>query len=197
MQICATELVHGKRTELQITMLRIVISGGPGAGKTTLLGELAALGYATVEESARAIIAERLAAGQSRRPDALIFAREILRRDVEKYRRSKGPTDWVSFDRGVVEALGMLHEASPLAPGELATMLSAYPFQTPVFILPPWEAIYVMDAERDHTFAEAVGVHAKVVAWYRSCGYSVHEVPRLPAGQRAKYVLRILGADEV
>ena len=76
-------------------------------------------------------------------------------------------------------------------------MLSAYPFQAPVFILPPWEAIYVMDAERDHTFAEAVGVHAKVVAWYRSCGYSVHEVPRLPAGQRAKYVLRILGTDDV
>ena len=164
-------------------MPRIVISGGPGAGKTTLLGELAALGYATVEESARAIIAERLAAGESRRPDPLTFAREILRRDVEKYRRSKEATDWVFFDRGVVEALGMLHEASLLAPCELAAMLSAYPFQTPVFILPPWEAIYVMDAERDHTFAEAVGVHAKVVEWYRSCGYSVHEVPRLPAGQ--------------
>ena len=67
----------------------------------------------------------------------------------------------------------MLHEASPLAPCELAAMLSAYLFQTPVFILPPWEAIYVMDAECDHTFAEAVGVHAKVVEWYRSCGYSV------------------------
>jgi predicted ATPase len=54
-------------------MPRIVISGGPGAGKTTLLGELAALGYATVEESARAIIAERLAAGKSRRPDPVVF----------------------------------------------------------------------------------------------------------------------------
>ena len=107
------------------------------------------------------------------------------------------PTDRIFFDRGVVEALGMLHEASPLAPGELAAMLSAYPVQTPVFILPPWEAIYVMDAERGHTFAEAVGVHATVVDWYRSCGYSVHEVPRLPAGLRAKHVLRILGGDDV
>jgi predicted ATPase len=171
----------------------VVISGGPGAGKTTLLGELADLGYRTVEESARAIIAERLAAGESPRPDPLAFAREILRRDVEKYGRFKESTDWVFFDRGVVEALGMLHNVSPLAAGELAAMLSAYPFHRPVFVLPPWEDIYATDAERDQTFAEAVDVHAKVVEWYRSCGYPIHEVPRLPAGKRAEYVLRILG----
>src|ERR671938_223494 len=64
---------------------RVVITGGPGAGKTTLLAELAARGYTTVEESARAIIAERLTSGASRRPSPLAFAREILRRDIEKY----------------------------------------------------------------------------------------------------------------
>jgi predicted ATPase len=178
-------------------MPRIVISGGPGAGKTTLLGVLAALGYTTVEESARTIIAERLAAGHSRRPEPLTFAREVLRRDIEKYLRSTETTDWVFFDRGVVEALGLLHEASPFAADELAAMLTAYPFHQPVFILPPWKAIYAMDAERDHTFAEAVDVHTKVVKWYRSCGYGIREVPRLPAKQRAAYVLRILGAGDV
>ena len=69
------------------SMPRVVITGCPGAGKTTLLAELAARGYTTVEESARAIIADRLASGASRRPDRLAFAREILRRDIEKYFR--------------------------------------------------------------------------------------------------------------
>jgi predicted ATPase len=54
-------------------MPHVIVTGGPGAGKTTLLAELAARGYATVEESARAIIRERLARGASRRPDAFDF----------------------------------------------------------------------------------------------------------------------------
>jgi predicted ATPase len=39
-----------------------------------------------------------------------------------------------------------------------------------VFVLPPWEAIFVNDAERDQSFAHALDVHAKIVRWYRACG---------------------------
>jgi len=62
-----------------VTFLR---TGGPGQSKTTLLGELAVMGFATVEESATTIVAERLAHGASPRPDARTFAREFLQRDV-------------------------------------------------------------------------------------------------------------------
>jgi len=173
-------------------MPHVIVTGGPGAGKTTLLAELAARGYATVEESARAIIAERLAGGASRRPDALAFAQEILRRDIEKYRNHPRTSKWIFFDRGVVDALGMLHEASPLPSIELETMIASYRFHATVFVAPPWEVIYVNDAERDQSFAEAVDVHAKVVRWYHSCGYVLNEVPCLPVAQRAEHVLRIL-----
>ena len=173
----------------------VIVTGGPGVGKTTLLAELAAMGYATVEESARAIIAERLARGASRRPDARTFAREILRRDITKYLNQPRTPKWVFFDRGVIDALGMLHEASPLPSTDLQTMLASYPFHATVFVLPPWEVIYTNDAERDQSFAEAVDVHAKVVQWYRSCGYVPHEVPRLPVARRAEHVLRALAAS--
>jgi predicted ATPase len=43
-----------------------------GAGKTTLLAELAATGYPTVEESARAVIAERLAQSAAHFPVGLL-----------------------------------------------------------------------------------------------------------------------------
>jgi predicted ATPase len=170
----------------------VIVTGGPGAGKTTLLAALAAMGYATVEESARVIIAERLARGASRRPDALAFAQEILRRDIDKYLNQPRTSKWVFFDRGLIDALAMLHEASPLPSIELKTMLASYPFHATVFVLPPWEVIYANDAERDQSFAEAVDVHAKVVRWYRWCGYVLNEVPRLPVAQRAEHVLRIL-----
>ena len=173
-------------------MPHVIVTGGPGAGKTTLLTELAAMGYATVDESARAVIAERLASGQSPRPDPVTFAREILRRDIEKYLNHPRTSDWVFFDRSLVEALGMLQEASPLPSSELESILAAYPFHPTVFVLPPWEAIYATDSERDQTFSDAVDAHARVVQWYRSCGYMLNDVPRLPVAQRAEHVLGTL-----
>jgi predicted ATPase len=37
----------------------------------------------------------------------------------------------------------------------------------PVFVLPPWKAIYVTDAERDHTFEHAEAVDRITQEWYR------------------------------
>jgi predicted ATPase len=130
-------------------MPRVILTGGPGAGKTTLLAELAAMGYATVEESARAIIAERLAGGATRRQDLHAFGREILRRDIEKYLDQAHTSNWIFYDRGVIDALGLIQEISPLPARELDAMLSTYTFYSSVFVLPPWEAIYTNDPERD------------------------------------------------
>jgi predicted ATPase len=163
-------------------------------GKTTLLAQLASMGYATVEESARAIIAERLASGLSRRPGPSEFAHQILSRDIEKYVAQPRMSKWIFFDRGLIDALGMLQEASPMPGEELQAILTKYPFHRSVFVLPPWEAIYTKDAERDQTYAEAVAVHEKCLRWYRVCGYDLREVPRLPVTQRASHVLEVLAA---
>src|SRR5262249_29612198 len=136
-------------------MPHVIVTGGPGVGKTTLLAELAAMGYGTVEESARSIIGERLARGAPPRPEALAFAQEILRRDIEKYLDQPHTSKWVFFDRALIDALGMLHEASPLSSVELEALLAAYPFHATVFVLPPWDIIYDNDAERDQSFADA------------------------------------------
>jgi predicted ATPase len=170
----------------------VVITGGPGVGKTTLLAELRTRGYATAAESARAIIAERRAQGLSPRPEPVAFAREILRRDTEQYHAHSPKLGWVFFDRGVVEALGMLHQAAPMPASELEAALLAHPLHSPVFILPPWQAIYTIDAERDHSFSWVEHVHSELLRWYRSCGYALCEVPRLPVAARADFVLRAL-----
>ena len=173
-------------------MPRIVITGGPGVGKTTLLAELRARGYATVSESARAIISERRAQGQSPRPEPVAFAREILRRDTENYHANPSESAWVFFDRGVIEALGMLHEAAPLSASELEDALRTYRFHASVFVLPPWSAIYTTDTERDHSFPWVEHVHSQLARWYRSCSYALCEVPRLPVAARAEFVLQAL-----
>jgi predicted ATPase len=173
-------------------MPHVVLTGGPGAGKTAVLAELAAMGYTTVEDSARAIIAERLARGASPRPDPAAFAHEILRRDIDKYRAHPRTSQWVFFDRGLIDALGLLQEVAPPPAHELRATLTAYPFHPTVFVFPPWETIYVNDAERDQSFADAVIVYDKVVQWYRSCAYIVHDVPRLSVAERAQHIVERL-----
>jgi predicted ATPase len=93
------------------------MSSSPAArvrARRQLLAELAARGYATGEESERAIIAERLARVASPRPDACA-------KTFESTSISLALPSGSSFDRGLVDALGMLHEASPKPSIELET----------------------------------------------------------------------------
>jgi predicted ATPase len=176
-------------------MRRVVITGGPGADKTTLITSLAARGYATMAESAREIIAARLAQGLPPRPDPAAFAREILDKDDQKYFGTPQSERPIFYGRSALEAIAMVHEASPLPEEELKVKLSCYTFHHTVFVLPPWQDIYVTDAERDHDFTHAVAVYGQVVRWYTQCGYRIHEVPRLEVGQRASHVLHALAND--
>jgi predicted ATPase len=170
----------------------VVITGGPGAGKTSLIAELARLGFATVSDSAREVIAERRARGLAPRPEPAAFAREILARDDEKYLDRPNGARFTFFDRSPLEALAMVHEAAPMPQAELKARLGTYRFHDTVFVLPPWDAIYRTDAERDHSFAHAERVHGDLVRWYRWCGYLLHEVPRVTVVERAEHLLRVL-----
>jgi predicted ATPase len=175
-------------------MLRVIVTGGPGVGKTTMLQQLAELGYAVVEESAREIIRERRANGQSPRPEPKEFAAELLRRDRTKFEHSASAESPVFFDRCLVESIAMARAAALLSESEVAELLGTVTFYRQVFILPPWQEIYVNDAERDHTFEHCQRVHQGLTRWYVACGYQVHEVPYVSPQQRAEYVLRALAA---
>jgi predicted ATPase len=174
-------------------MPRVIITGAPGVGKTTLLSALANLGYATVPESARAVIVERRARGETPRPDPATFAREVFRRDKLKHDTTLQDERLVFFDRSAVESLGSMHEASPLAEADLMKELAALSFHRTVFVLPPWEEIYQTDSERDHTFAHALRVHHSLLSWYQRCGFLVHEVPRARVEDRVQHLLHALG----
>ena len=174
--------------------MRVVIAGGPGAGKTILVRECGRRGFAIVEDTPRAIIRSRRALGLSPRPSPLEFAKQLLRRDVELYERNTGQAP-TFFDRGVLDALAMVADAAPERRADLMALAADYPYHAVVFVLPPWEEIYVTDDERDHTFAHAVRVYESLVAWYQLCGYRVMPVPMLPAAERCDYVLAASSAS--
>jgi predicted ATPase len=177
-------------------MSRIIITGGPGAGKTTLLLALQARGYTIVGDSARTIIQDRRRRGLSPRPSADAFVHETLRMEIENYIHHAVTPGHVFFDRSVVDALCGLNHVTPLSERELSTWLSTYQYYSKVFVLPPWKAIYVTDAERDHTFEHAEWVNSITQEWYRRCGYQVLEVPMVSVNERCTYVLEALANSE-
>ena len=171
---------------------RVVFAGGPGSGKTTLLHALHLRGYRIAGDSARAIIQARKRQSLTPRPPPAEFAQAILRADIRQYDEHASQTGLVFFERGVVDALGMLHEIGALPEDELKALLSAYPYHRQVFLFPPWEAIYVNDDERDQTLAEAARVYRGAFGWYERCGYEVVEVPKVGVAERCTYVLQAL-----
>jgi predicted ATPase len=177
-------------------MSRIVFTGGPGVGKTTLLLKLRARGYTIVGDSARAIIQERRLRGLSPRPNAYEFAQEVLRMDVNNYAGHAATSGRVFFDRSVLDALGMLNGVTPFSESELNAWLSQYQYNSKVFIFPPWKAIYVNDAERDHTFEHVEAIHRGVLEWYRRCHYELLEVPKVSVSERCAYVLQALESGD-
>ena len=177
-------------------MSRIVITGGPGAGKTELLLALQARGYTIVGDSPRTIIQDRRRRGLSPRPNAYEFAYETLRMDVENFVHHGATPGHVFFERGVLDALCGLDHVTRLNETELSMWLSKYRYCSKVFALPPWKAIYVNDAERDHTFEHAESVYYTTQEWYRRCGYQLVEVPKVSVAERCTYVLQALANSD-
>jgi predicted ATPase len=158
------------------------ITGGPGAGKTALIRRLQALGEAVVEESARAILQ-----AHAERPSQARLAELMLERDLAAYRGARGRT---FFDRSIVDAWGMLRAAGPCPAADEA--VRTYRYNRLAFIAPPWREIYVTDAERIQTWAEAVASSEACAEAYEAAGYELVELPRVSAEERAAFVLASL-----
>lgn len=169
---------------------RFVVTGGPGGGKTTILSALAERGYSCVPESARKIIKERLAARLSPRPDLVSFSQEILSSDIEKYQDVTTCDHAMFFDRGVLDALYMLDAENALARDEIANYVQKFPYNSVVFLLPPWKEIYDTDSERDQTFEESIEVFEGMKRWYSQWGYKTLEVPRGNINERVSFILQ-------
>lgn len=165
-----------------------VLTGGPGVGKTTLIRHLAALGERVVEESARAVIREQLAAGGDATPwrnnDA--FVAETARRDTAAFDALADETARIFFDRGIMDSYGA-NGAIPSAAIIQAVQTRRY--NARVFVAPPWRAIYRIDGERRQSWAEAEATFDRVCERLPILGYEPVVLPMASVERRAAFML--------
>lgn len=171
---------------------RVLITGCSGGGKSTLLAELAARGFTVVEEPGRRIVAEERATGGSALPwiDLAAFARRAMAMAARDHAAASLQPGWIFFDRGLIDAAAALHHAT----GEpiRTDLLTAMRYHGRVFLAPPWPDIYAADTERQHGFDDAVAEYERLATLLPTLGYETKEIPRMPVGERADFVVEQL-----
>jgi predicted ATPase len=172
---------------------RVVIAGGPGSGKSTLLQALAASGERCYEEASRALIREQLAQSGQRLPwgDLWAFAQECAERMLAQLADS-ARHGRCFFDRGLPDLIGYLTHGGRSAPDEWRKASGAY--APVVFFAPPWQEIYVNDAERPQSFAEARSLSAHIRRAYVDCGFRLVELSKSSVPDRLRQVVAHLDA---
>ena len=73
--------------------------------------------------------------------------------------------------------------------------MRSYPYNSKVFVAPPWPAIFAQDAERKQTPDEAEWTYRALVGTYADYGYELVELPRVSVAERVEFVLKQVGSS--
>lgn len=178
-----------------LTTQRFVIAGGPGSGKSTLLHALSETGEACYEECSRILIREQLAIAGALVPwgDLPAFAQECSERMRTQLTDSaRHPRCF--FDRGLPDLIGYLRHDGRRVPDEWREVSRAY--ARTVFFAPPWLEIYVNDAARPQTFAEAVELSRHIRQTYQDYGFRLVDLIKSSVADRRRQVFDYLHSHQ-
>lgn len=177
---------------------KYLITGGPGAGKTSLLQALKTAGYHSSEEASRQVIVSAVASGSDCLPwtDLACFAGKVLERMTTLYTQAAANAGITFFDRGIPDIMAYLKAAGLPIDNKYHTAFQQHPYHPLAFILPPWKAIYVNDAERWQTFDEAVHLYNSIRETYEALGFTLVTVPEATVENRMQFILKTIAQQE-
>ncbi|MBA5793244.1 ATP-binding protein [Flavobacterium sp. xlx-214] len=169
----------------------ILLIGGPGSGKTTVIEGLANKGYTCYPEISRQVTLE----AQKRGVDQLFLKEPLLFSELLLEGRVKQFTDAINddsalvfLDRGIPDVLAYMHYIGDTYPTAFDDACKKHIY-TKIFIMPPWQDIYVSDNERYENFEQAKLIHNHLVETYQNYGYTLFEVPKENLENRIQFIL--------
>lgn len=170
--------------------LKYIISGGPGSGKSTLINGLQEQGYYCSEEVSRKMIIQEKTKGSFCLPwmDVSCFSAKVLQEMIISW--NNAPADQLTFfDRGIPDIIAYLDVAQIKSTEIYDEALKQHPYHYQVFILPPWEKIYVNDNERWQTYEEAIIINEAIRNTYQTFGFELIDVPKNSVTGRIAFIL--------
>ncbi len=169
----------------------VVIIGGPGTGKTTIIDGLVNNGYCCYPEISRQVTAEAQKQGieQLFLENPLLFSELLLEgRKKQFHDAHQEPHNVVFIDRGIPDVLAYMHYIGDSYPAFFDAACKEHIYSK-IFILPPWEDIYISDQERYENFEQAKLIHDHLVETYQNYGYELIEVPKDTVDKRILFIL--------
>ena len=174
-------------------MPKYIITGGPGAGKTSLLDGLREHRYPCYAEVSRQLIIEEKEKGSNCLPwiDLACFAKKVLQRMTNDFLTTPHTPDSF-FDRGIPDIIAYLQAAGLPVEESYHTAAQNCRYADTVFLLPPWQEIYVQDSERWQTFEEAIILDTHLRSVYETAGYGIVELPCGTIQERIRFIQKNL-----
>lgn len=172
----------------------VVIIGGPGTGKTTIIDGLITKGYCCYPEISREVTMEAKKKGieQLFLENPLLFSELLLEGRKKQFQNATAePHSVVFLDRGIPDILAYMHYIGDSYPAFFDQACREHIYNK-IFILPPWEKIYVSDDERYENFEQAKLIYNHLVETYQTYGYQLIEVPIGTVMERIDFILKQL-----
>jgi len=171
---------------------KIVITGGPGTGKSTVISALAKQHFMCMPEISREVTlnAKENGTDQLFLTNPLLFSELLLEGRVNQYiEAEKRNSPIVFFDRGIPDVHAYMNYISIDYPKTYVHQSTIYRYDF-VFLMPPWEDIYITDNERYENFEQALAIHNHLERTYKNLGYKIIEVPKGTIESRVDFILR-------
>ena len=173
---------------------KIVITGGPGTGKSTVIEELIQLQYTCMPEISRKITLDARQKGieQLFLKKPLLFSQLLLDgRENQFYQAEEKNKEIVFFDRGIPDVHGYMNYLGVNYPQNYIekSMKLRYSY---VFMMPPWQKIYITDNERYESFEQSLAIHNHLKRTYLELDYEIVEVPTGTVQKRVNFILNTI-----
>jgi len=173
---------------------KIVITGGPGTGKSSIINELISRDYTCFEEVSRQVTLDARKNGieQLFLTEPLLFSELLLKARLLQFADAETlEKDVVFLDRGIPDVLAYMDYVKSDYPEEFTKACETHIYDT-VFVLAPWQEIFVSDSERYENFDQAVEIHHALLDTYERFGYQLIDVPFDSVSNRADFIIDIL-----
>lgn len=172
----------------------VVLIGGPGSGKTSVINLLKEQGHYCLPEVSREVILEAQKNGveQLFLEQPLLFSELLLEGRKRQHATAYDcEAEIVFIDRGIPDVLAYMHYIGDAYPAHFEDACRELRY-TKIFILPPWQEIYVSDNERYENFEQSSLIHTHLMETYKGFGYDLIEVPKDTVANRVDFILNHL-----
>lgn len=180
---------------------KIVITGAPGTGKTSVINKLEKDNFFCLHEIIRTMTLEAKEKGNPSAfksnpltfvSDPMEFNKKILKGRIDQFIKSNEIGEpLIFFDRAIPDVLAYMDFFNQKYDSKFIKACKIHTYDK-VFLLPPWEDIYISDNERLESYEEAKQIHFHLENTYKNFGYDLIEVPFGAVNERVNFILNAI-----